>query len=486
MPTIRSIYDHNRYPEYPHYRVIVDNSDDLRGLDLSDARLYGIDLTGCLRSTTDPEIPGWFLTPEGTLVWVCDDCGEQRDYADRAPCNACSECCTHPLCRRCSEHCGDDTTRHCGDCDRCSNCCECIHCERCGENCTDEYCSDCSEDGDTRCHDCCNGHSSSEEPDEYEAGKPFPAGKDDSFTCKRLVGVEWEHNEAIDASTLHRQWRAGYHSDGSCGWELVTAPLAGDNIKDCLTDVAKAIEDAGANKDCGIHVHVDAADLSWTDMQRLLWVYARVEPVLYILGGQHRVNNTYCRPCGPDYSRALSDIDRKGSILAVATAIPKEVPTKEQAREYMRNRKGKFSKKHMGRYKGLNICPWIAGRQHQKKYDYNKEKYVPVGKRPDTTVEFRIHTNSLDAERVIGWAQLLARFVDWVSKASDKEAQSLPKSPLRALCMIAPDLAPWIMMRIRGWRNATSVARRARYNYRGNRPAPRRITIKQGEYACVA
>lgn len=221
--------------------------------------------------------------------------------------------------------------------------------------------------------------------------------------------------------------------------------MSGDYISQCLTDLGKAFHNGNAEADerCGIHVHVDATDFSWADMYRLLWVYSHVEPVLYLLAGQQRIENHYCQPCGIDYRQALGESllekgkDRKGRVLEVAFfADSYRRKGSWDGRTYQRRGPGK---KDGGRYRGLNLCPWLAGRK---------------AKRPDTTLEFRLHRNTLDAKRVVGWAQLCARLVDWCAKATDKEAEDLPKSALRALCqVIAPDCAPWILNRVRGWRN---------------------------------
>jgi hypothetical protein len=213
---------------------------------------------------------------------------------------------------------------------------------------------------------------------------------------------------------------------------------------------------ATADEKCGVHVHVDARDLRWEDIYRLVKVYAHVEPLLYLLAGQHRVANQYCAPTGKKYADALMALDRKDRVLGVAY---------DTSSGRMRSR-SKPGKKDGGRYKGLNICPWLAGRRRDR---YRRET-APEIKR-DTTVEFRLHRNTLDPSRLIGWATLLARLVSWVSTASHRDAEMLPKSPLRALCAIAPESKAWILKRVKEWREATSIGRR------GNRKVDRRISV---------
>ncbi len=411
-------------------------------------------------------------------------------------CNECEECCGCTYCSGCDER---RSGSMCSGCDYCESCCDCAHCGNCGRLCSEDQCGECS-----NCPRCCEC-SSEESPNvTSRAGQAFPAtDRSDrkTFDCTRLVGVELEYNSVDNYSHLndwYEEWRAGDHEDGSCGREIVTAPIAGDHLVNCLTTLGNVLKQSNAKADhqCGIHVHVDAGDMNWADMYRLLWVYSKVEPLLYLIGGQQRMNNRYCRPAGASYATALADVDRKGGILAVALqGEEEEVRKAPDARKYAR----RVEKKHHGRYKGINIIPWLAGRRQRLRSIYVRDKNVDgkaIGKpvyygvrnsqRPDSTIEFRLHSNSLDAGgRVLNWAKLCARLVDWCTKASDKETQALPKSALKALCIIAPDLKPWILERIRHWRGATKIRNTKSGTYVG-RMAIRRIKVIQGVWQCAA
>lgn len=324
-----------------------------------------------------------------------------------------------------------------------------------------------------RCGECehligeCECRSDDEDSsDELKTGAPWTDGR------ARLLGIELEYNDdATDRVPLEsfcRAWRAGDHYDGSCGREIVTAPIAGKHVDACLTALGRALKAAsvGADKRCGVHVHVDASDLMWADMFRLLHVYAKVEPILYLLAGQHRVTNTYCEPVGDKYRAALSSVDRKGDVLSAAY----NRGGASGARRYVRDNAP--TKKDGGRYKGLNICPWLVGRRANRR---GKSKVV----KKDTTVEFRLHRNTLDIRRVAEWAKLCERLVSWCAKASDAEARALPKSALRALMVIAPDSKAWIMQRVKEWRKATA---------RTTKQAPRRMSNAGGNWriSCAA
>lgn len=323
----------------------------------------------------------------------------------------------------------------CDVCDEVESDCTCVTCEGCSRR-RQDVCSEC-----TFCERC--GCECSSGDDEEDSGAPFRDGS-------RLVGVELEYNECSERGAIRRflsTWRAGHHEDGSCGWEVVTAPISGKYIDRCLTDLGEALRDSGARADerCGVHVHVDASDYTWADMYRLLHVYAKLEPILYMLGGQHRALNDYCAPVGEKYVRALGNVDRKGTVLGVAYGAGEAA----EARHFVWREQP--TKKAGGRYKGLNICPWLVGRRYNTKRGAKRVK-------KDTTVEFRLHRNTLDTKRVAGWAKLCAAIVTWCATASDKEAAALPRSGLRALMVIAPDSRDWILRRIKAWRGATSHA----------------------------
>lgn len=467
---------------------------NLEGCSFKDAILTGAyfnrfvgnpDFTGAIRDMSHAcshEIRGWKVEnnvmrrkrPEECNAHGCN----HDDADDLRECGNCDEHCDHAFCESCSTCIATTDRRVCPHCDDCTACCNCETCG-CGAltNCSFGSCSGCRS-----C--CCCDDSEYDDVDEreYKEGAPFVFTPNSKFKCNRLVGVEWEFNEMIDLTAWREKWRGGIHSDGSCGWEAVTPPIAGDNIAGCLGDLGARMEaDASCDKRCGIHVHVDAADLKWADMYRLLWVYAKVEPLLYLLAGQERAKGDYCKPVGKDYLKSLSEVDRKGAVLDIA--IGGERGSRD-IKQFMRSRQ--LSKKGGGRYRGLNIIPWIVGRAYPRRIEtVNKQtgkKEITFKPNSDTTVEFRMHKNSTNAARVTGWAQLCARLVEWCSKATDKEAQDLPKSALRALCqVIAPDLAPYILGRVKEWRKATPSA----IVYGGNsrkRNKPRRIKLTETGY----
>lgn len=417
--------------------VVID-SNDLRGRDLAGTEAMYCDLTGCLRNPEDVRIPGWSVA-EGRLYRQCQH--EPWSCRNHIPaeafnhgCRACSEHCVqeHTVCQRCSRH--VERVNYCNDCSVCYGCCtahpRCRYCERRPQH----------DHGTEFSCGYCESHCSCGRT-ETEPGKPWPAPKKSSFPSTRLVGVEWEFNTTCKPfKKWSKKWRGGLHSDGSCGWEAVTAPMAGDNIRACLRDLGALFKENGVESDhrCGIHVHVDAGDLNWRDMYRMIRVYERIEPALYILGGANRPRNSYCLPCGSRFAEALKDKDDPRAELLFRVAGSNYASNHSDARDWY---DGLRSKKHGDRYRGLNLVPWLHAKRR---------------KRSDATIEFRIHENTLDADRVASWAELLALVVDWAHTHNANALDKLPKSPLRALCAIAPSKREWIIERTRAWRAQTA------------------------------
>lgn len=263
----------------------------------------------------------------------------------------------------------------------------------------------------------------------------------------RLAGIEWEFNTypGNQLRAWQKKWRAGVHEDGSCGSEAVTPPEAGKRRESCLSELGRVLSGYEVDEHCGIHVHVDARDYYWADTYRLLRLYAHVEPLLYLLAGQRRTTNTYAAPVGNAFLKALKEPDPKAAILAVVHGGDGKTEQR-----YSPN------KKATGRYKGLNLAPWVFGRRNRQLIKKKGGKKTVVdGVRADSTFEFRLHENSQDAGRVIAWSNLCVDLVDFVVAMNDKQVADLcRKSPLRALIAASPDSRAFVLNRIRQWRKA--------------------------------
>lgn len=290
-----------------------------------------------------------------------------------------------------------------------------------------------------------------------------------TFKSSRLIGVEWEYNdikrdapydsgEERELSPWIKKWKGSIHEDGSCGYEAVTPPLAGDHIARCLKNLGNVLsKHANINSTCSVHCHVNGSDLTWEDLYRLMWVYAQVEDVLFQLAGVRRKTSSYCKPCGKKYYEALNHRFSSPTPTHYQT-IPGFTQEKVlstvywEALQWARIRRSsktstsfspmtglnywklKASRRGEGRYVALNLFPWL----YAKKVSTFSHKSSPA------TLEFRLHQHTKDTKRVINWSKLLVRLVDWCKQATDQQARELPSNGLKALLQIAPGSSRWI------------------------------------------
>lgn len=351
---------------------------------------------------------------------LCCNCEDKCDL-----CHKCSSCCRCPRCAEC------DVRQHttCPVCSKCDDCCACPRCRNCGLSEPNGHCGDCE-----RCPRCCRCGSVHEI---YQTGenrdraiKTFPDG------TSRMAGIEIEYNDCRKFKPLSKwaaKWGAGNHTDGSCGWEAVTAPAAGEKLQEQVREFGVAMKEAGGKADsrCGVHVHVDARDLGMHAIRRLAKLYGHVEPILYILGGQHRLQNRYCAHNG---TRLRLAAESKSWSHEILREVYKK-PNKQSLIAHISHKQAR--KRDNQRYTGMNLCPWVAGKTH---------------KRPDTTIEFRLHENCIDSDRLINWTKTLLALVDFAKRSEWNDVKDSPKSALRLLCQISPETAKWIVAGVRLWR----------------------------------
>lgn len=375
------------------------------------------------------------------LCTRCDKCGETVDNR----CDSCLRgiecCCACVRCNNCSEV-RDDY--YCSDCENCNNCCQCTRCNDCGEvRDEDDLCRECHQcrrrtvtrNGRSRRTGCCECGGGC-----YEIEHDVKLHTDSD---QRMAGLEVEIEAVSNFQPIKdwaTRWSASVHEDTSCGWEAVTAPAAGQRLAGQLDDLGVAIDQSRAvdNEHCGVHVHVDARDLNLQAIRRLAIVYGHLEPILFAIAGANRTRNHYCKPNGKRLSEAAKAPNWAGELMH---GIYKAAYSKEAALNDLRGwaRRKSADKKDGSRYAALNLCPWVAGK---------------INRKPDTTVEFRLHENCIDTKRLLSWAKICIALVDYAKVATFADATSLHKSALRALIAICPEERAFIMSRIRAWRRS--------------------------------
>lgn len=182
----------------------------------------------------------------------------------------------------------------------------------------------------------------------------------------------------------------GYNHTTKSHWKIVTdASLSGQHAFElvspilegasglCQVDtVGKVLTQLGAkvNKSCGLHVHVDARDIDATAMKRVCKMWMKYESCFDSVMPESRRDNMFCRGIREKFQ----------SLDAAFDAI-----------DGARNMAGLRAV--------MNGTDSFRARYHK----LNLESLLRHG-----TVEFRQHSGTVDAEKMVMWIELVTAFID--------------------------------------------------------------------------
>ena len=198
----------------------------------------------------------------------------------------------------------------------------------------------------------------------------------------RAAGIEVEYMAYTHSTTPH--WKIVM--DGSCGYELVSPVLEGEQGIEEVRKAAAALEAAGATVDkrCGFHVHFDARSMKLKAVKSLFKLWLKFEDVLDTFQPLSRrgSSNTYCQSNLRD--RCDDARGHREACDAMFNAIDACKSMEEMARIYP------------CRYRKLNIHSYF---RHQ-------------------TLEVRHHAGTTDPEKITHWVRLMARLFDAAEAAA--------------------------------------------------------------------
>ncbi len=217
-----------------------------------------------------------------------------------------------------------------------------------------------------------------------------------ALTTNRTFGIEIECVGNVYGDAVYTALRSADCShweikgDGSlrpensghyCGHEIVSPVLSGEAGIAEVVKVVGILTNLGltVNASCGFHVHVGADGLEAADLANLVVQYAKAEPEIDRLMPRARRgnNNHYC-----------------GTMSTVS----------EAARLIMRDRRGSPSTRDI-----------ISGVTRGERYfKLNLDAYLRHG-----TVEFRHHSGTVDARKIVSWIRFCVNFVERC-KVSDR------------------------------------------------------------------
>ena len=225
-----------------------------------------------------------------------------------------------------------------------------------------------------------------------------------------------EYSDNLEA-VLDR-WKTSVVEDGSLGnsgFELNTQPANGIKFRTLIRETCEALKGADAQIDssCGIHVHVDARDISSKDLRKVIALYQRVEPMLYALSG-NRSSSSYCKPCGKYYGHWIHDPKQARLRLLSTLYLGGKKLTKKQLKAVKASQTDKYNQ---ARYHALNV------------HSYFKRQ----------TIEFRHHKGSIGPKTITQWALVCGWVVEYAATHSYSEIMSLPLDSTEALLTILPE-----------------------------------------------
>lgn len=227
---------------------------------------------------------------------------------------------------------------------------------------------------------------------------------------ERRIGIEYEFGNTFNMFEKFIKSPHIYYwdsvRDGSLdsipqGIEFVSVPfkledihLAGDFLKFCLENGVTV------NDRCGYHVHIGAQDFSFLDLSRLVTLCQSIENDMFILGGQHRNKNTYCRSLDQRFS-GFEDI----VLSKDKNKVGKKLYSNQRAQFENRHKESKYvdAQDHRGvRYYWFNV----------DRFFYKREQ--PEQK----TVEFRNHEATKSVFDFINFSILCYYIVEYAKNHS--------------------------------------------------------------------
>lgn len=310
-------------------------------------------------------------------LFYCEGCNEYHNNDDSyvGPddyryCEACfdrrfTHCagCSEPISR-------DDCCSHDGGSDYCSECFSerYSECEGCGETFDNDDLH--SEHDGLYCNDCCNSG-------DWARGADVIGQTFDEIGSRRRFGVELETSSCPDHTELKGRTCFGAKPDGTSGVEkeFDSPKLGGDEGLAAVREFCRLANrnNFQVDRSCGFHAHFDCTDETEESLTCIAYAYALTAKLWASFVPKSRRENYFC---GPQTYRADAPVNA------------------ESFRTFCYSTE---------RYTWVN---WRAFLRHR-------------------TVELRIHTGTVDADKVCNWVKAHTRFIDWASKQSIESLQYL-------------------------------------------------------------
>jgi hypothetical protein len=188
-------------------------------------------------------------------------------------------------------------------------------------------------------------------------------------------------------------WEVKY--DTTAGWEVTTPPLELDDNGHCAElragcDAVSSLRPK-ITRSCGLHVHVDCADFTWKEVQKLLALWSRYEPFFCSLIPASRHDEFYAKTHrAPTWAQAHATDNEVGGYNGRWDLTKRALDaTTESAFQRACH--------DLGRYSALRTKLWfLTGR-----------------------VEFRIHSGTVNYDKIRRWVTLMVTLVGRVKASTN-------------------------------------------------------------------
>ena len=223
-----------------------------------------------------------------------------------------------------------------------------------------------------------------------------------SFSKKKIKEIIESHSKRLVKVT---RYQLSYKNDfwhikndsscgpagpgGPAGVEIATYVCSGLADLNHVVKVIGEVRKAGAvvNEHCGLHIHVDACDLSEAEVCRIVLHWLRIEPVLRYAMPLRRRDNKYCKLMGPTIPgdsilKYAYDIAGYNSVIKFFKPIDSQ---------------GQFFD-HTYKRKTLNLLNYFES--------------LRTGRQVRKTLEFRWPEGTLQSEDIKGWVCLFLSFIE--------------------------------------------------------------------------
>lgn len=159
--------------------------------------------------------------------------------------------------------------------------------------------------------------------------------------------------------------------------EINTAPARGDLFVKQINEICDILKagKGSANKSCGLHVHIDARDFEPMDLMKTAILWEKIEPAMFKKVASHRRTNDFCAPWNKKLMRYVN--------------VKKDGPLKSFIKMY-------DNSKDNDKYCSLNFS--------------SIDEYG--------TLENRMSEGTVDAKKIIKWATLNAKVLDFAKNSS--------------------------------------------------------------------